>query len=58
MPPSAPISPAADQLPTRAVAVWAALDPLVAAGRPLQVLDVGGGSGNFAVPLAETRNRG
>jgi SAM-dependent methyltransferase len=52
VPPSAPTSSAADQLPTRAVAVWAALDPLVAAGRPLQVLDVGGGSGNFAVPLA------
>src|SRR5918994_3676164 len=52
VPPSAPASSAADQLPTRAAAVWAALDPLVAAGRPLRVLDVGGGSGNFSVPLA------
>jgi 2-polyprenyl-3-methyl-5-hydroxy-6-metoxy-1,4-benzoquinol methylase len=32
--------------------VWAALDPLVRAGTPLRVLDVGGGSGMFAVPLA------
>ena len=52
MPPSAPTSSAADQLPTRAVAVWAALDPLVGAGTSLRVLDVGGGSGVFAVPLA------
>ncbi|WP_245753355.1 class I SAM-dependent methyltransferase [Geodermatophilus ruber] len=47
-----PASPAADQLPARAAAVWAALDPVVTAGAPLRVLDVGGGSGNFAVPLA------
>ncbi|WP_100501033.1 class I SAM-dependent methyltransferase [Geodermatophilus chilensis] len=53
MPPSAPASSAADQLPARAAAVWAALDPLVAAGRPLRVLDVGGGSGNSAVRLAQ-----
>jgi SAM-dependent methyltransferase len=33
--------------------VWAALDPLVGAGTPLRVLDVGGGSGMFAVPLAQ-----
>ncbi|TFV54098.1 methyltransferase domain-containing protein [Geodermatophilus sp. DF01-2] len=52
MPPSAPASPAADQLPARAAAVWAALDPVVATGHALRVLDVGGGSGNFAVPLA------
>ena len=32
--------------------VWAALDPVVGAGTPLRVLDVGGGSGMFAVPLA------
>jgi 2-polyprenyl-3-methyl-5-hydroxy-6-metoxy-1,4-benzoquinol methylase len=32
--------------------MWAALDPLISGGRPLQVLDVGGGSGMFAVPLA------
>ncbi|RFU22574.1 methyltransferase domain-containing protein [Geodermatophilus marinus] len=49
MPPSAPAS---EQLPTRAAAVWAALDPLVGAGSALRVLDVGGGSGVFAVPLA------
>ncbi|MGY1638008.1 class I SAM-dependent methyltransferase [Geodermatophilus sp. SYSU D00742] len=53
MPPSAPASPTADQLPARAAAVWAALDPLVAAGTPLRVLDVGGGSGNSAVRLAQ-----
>jgi 2-polyprenyl-3-methyl-5-hydroxy-6-metoxy-1,4-benzoquinol methylase len=52
VPPSASASPAAEQLPARTAAVWAALDPLVAAGRPLQVLDVGGGSGTLAVPLA------
>jgi 2-polyprenyl-3-methyl-5-hydroxy-6-metoxy-1,4-benzoquinol methylase len=32
--------------------VWAALDAVVGAGTPLRVLDVGGGSGMFAVPLA------
>jgi S-adenosylmethionine-dependent methyltransferase len=48
----APASPAADQLPARAAAVWAALDPVVAAGTALRVLDVGGGSGVLAVPLA------
>jgi S-adenosylmethionine-dependent methyltransferase len=32
--------------------VWAALDPVVGGGTPLRVLDVGGGSGMFAVPLA------
>ncbi|MGY1643338.1 class I SAM-dependent methyltransferase [Geodermatophilus sp. SYSU D00703] len=57
MPPSAPASSTADQLPARAVAVWAALDPVVAAGTPLRVLDVGGGSGNFAVPLARLGHR-
>lgn len=49
---TAAASSAAQQLPARAAAVWAALDPVVGAGRPLRVLDVGGGSGNFAVPLA------
>ncbi|MGY1813185.1 class I SAM-dependent methyltransferase [Blastococcus sp. SYSU D00820] len=52
MPPSAPASPAAEQLPARTAAVWAALDPVVRAGAPLTVLDVGGGSGILAVPLA------
>jgi S-adenosylmethionine-dependent methyltransferase len=50
--PTVPASPAAEQLPARTAAVWAALDPLVGAGTPLRVLDVGGGSGMFAVPLA------
>jgi S-adenosylmethionine-dependent methyltransferase len=50
--PTSPASPAAEQLPARTAAVWAALDPLVGAGPPLRVLDVGGGSGMFAVPLA------
>ena len=49
---SSPASPTAEQLPARTAAVWAALDPLVGAGNPLRVLDVGGGSGMFAVPLA------
>jgi SAM-dependent methyltransferase len=39
-------------MPARTAAVWAALDPVVSAGSPLRVLDVGGGSGMFAVPLA------
>jgi S-adenosylmethionine-dependent methyltransferase len=50
--PTPPASPTAEQLPARTAAVWAALDPLVGAGSPLRVLDVGGGSGMFAVPLA------
>ncbi len=50
MPTSA--SPTAEQLPARTAAVWAALDAVVGAGTPLRVLDVGGGSGMFAVPLA------
>jgi S-adenosylmethionine-dependent methyltransferase len=45
-------TPSAEQIPARTAAVWAALDPLVGAGSPLRVLDVGGGSGMFAVPLA------
>ncbi|HLM07789.1 MAG TPA: methyltransferase domain-containing protein [Blastococcus sp.] len=49
--PNAPAS-SAEQLPARTAAVWAALDPLVGAGTALRVLDVGGGSGMFAVPLA------
>jgi 2-polyprenyl-3-methyl-5-hydroxy-6-metoxy-1,4-benzoquinol methylase len=45
-------STSAEQLSPRAAAVWAALDPVVGAGGRLRVLDVGGGSGIFAVPLA------
>ena len=41
------------QPPARTAAIWAALDPVVTAGIPLRVLDVGGGSGMFAVPLAQ-----
>ncbi len=52
MPPIAPDPSSGEQLPVRTAAVWAALDPLVGAGTPLRVLDVGGGSGGFAVPLA------
>src|ERR1700710_1873979 len=44
---------AVEQLTDRTAAVWAAPDPLVGAGTPLRVLDVGGGSGMFAVPLAQ-----
>jgi S-adenosylmethionine-dependent methyltransferase len=50
--PTPPASPTAEQLPARTAAVWAALDPVVGAGTALRVLDVGGGSGMFAVPLA------
>ncbi|MDQ1663062.1 MAG: hypothetical protein QOJ68_3042 [Blastococcus sp.] len=46
-----PSSPA-EQLPARTAVVWAALDPVIGAGTPLRILDVGGGSGMFAVPLA------
>ena len=49
--PTPPASPH-EQLPARTAALWAALDRLVGAGPPLRVLDVGGGSGMFAVPLA------
>ncbi|SDX94993.1 Methyltransferase domain-containing protein [Modestobacter sp. DSM 44400] len=41
------------QSPARTAAIWAALSPVVDAGTPLRVLDVGGGSGMFAVPLAQ-----
>ncbi|MGY1807434.1 class I SAM-dependent methyltransferase [Blastococcus sp. SYSU D00669] len=51
--PPAPASPAAEQPSARTAAVWAALDPVVRAGTSLRVLDVGGGSGIFAVPLAQ-----
>lgn len=46
-----PASPS-DAAWTRASAVWAALEPILGA-RPLRVLDVGGGTGGFAVPLAQ-----
>lgn len=48
-----PLEPAGAQPPARTAAIWAALSPVVDAGRPLRVLDVGGGSGMFAVPLAQ-----
>ena len=44
---------AADSAAPRTAAVWAALDPVLGTGRSLSVLDVGGGSGTLAVPLAE-----
>jgi 2-polyprenyl-3-methyl-5-hydroxy-6-metoxy-1,4-benzoquinol methylase len=42
----------AEQIPARSAAIWAALDSVVSGGGALQILDVGGGSGMFAVPLA------
>jgi S-adenosylmethionine-dependent methyltransferase len=45
------------QPPARTAAIWAALDPVVTGGPPLRVLDVGGGSGMFAVPLAQLAHR-
>ena len=50
--PTPPAPSSAEQLPPRSAAVWAALDPVIGTGTPLRVLDVGGGSGMFAVPLA------
>lgn len=54
--PRAMTSPSAagtsDGTSTRSSAVWAALEPILGAG-PLRVLDVGGGTGGFAVPLAQ-----
>ncbi|RBY79239.1 methyltransferase type 11 [Blastococcus sp. TF02-09] len=50
--PTPPAPSSAEQLPPRSAAVWAALDPVIGDGTPLRVLDVGGGSGMFAVPLA------
>ena len=49
-----PTSPraAAESLPPRTAAVWSALDLVLGAGT-LRVLDVGGGSGTLAVPLAQ-----
>jgi 2-polyprenyl-3-methyl-5-hydroxy-6-metoxy-1,4-benzoquinol methylase len=41
------------QRPARTAAIWAALAPVIEAGTALRVLDVGGGSGMFAVPLAQ-----
>lgn len=40
----------------RAAVVWDSLEPVLAAG-PLDVVDVGGGTGHFAVPLAELEHR-
>ena len=50
-----PTSPraAADSASPRTVAVWSALEPVLTAGT-LRVLDVGGGSGTLAVPLAQS----
>ncbi|MCV2491379.1 methyltransferase domain-containing protein [Geodermatophilus sp. YIM 151500] len=45
-------SRAAEQLPARTAAMWSALDAVLGAGSALRVLDVGGGSGTLAVPLA------
>ncbi|PWW24706.1 methyltransferase family protein [Geodermatophilus normandii] len=49
---TAPAPSSGEHLPVRTAAVWAALDALAGGGTPLRVLDVGGGSGVFAVPLA------
>ena len=40
----------------RTAVVWDSLGPVLAAG-PLDVVDVGGGTGHFAVPLAELEHR-
>src|SRR5438067_5141291 len=41
----------------RTAVVWAVLRPLIEGGGSLMVLDVGGGTGGFAVPLAEAGHR-
>jgi 2-polyprenyl-3-methyl-5-hydroxy-6-metoxy-1,4-benzoquinol methylase len=41
----------------RTAVVWAALRPQIERGDSLTVLDVGGGTGGFAVPLAEAGHR-
>jgi S-adenosylmethionine-dependent methyltransferase len=41
----------------RTAVVWAALRPEIDRGESLVVLDVGGGTGGFAVPLAEAGHR-
>lgn len=41
----------------RTAVVWETLRPLLEAGRPLDVLDIGGGTGGFAVPVAELGHR-
>ncbi|MSZ75824.1 MAG: methyltransferase domain-containing protein [Actinobacteria bacterium] len=42
----------------RTAVVWEALRPVLEAGTPLDVLDVGGGTGDFAVRVAELGHRG
>jgi len=49
---SYPASSQPDPGQVRATAVWTALEPILGSG-PLRVLDVGGGTGGFAVPLAQ-----
>ncbi|MBA3523261.1 MAG: hypothetical protein H0T85_01645, partial [Geodermatophilaceae bacterium] len=46
--------PAREPVSPRTAVVWAVLDgELRRAGRALSVVDVGGGTGGFAVPLAQ-----
>jgi S-adenosylmethionine-dependent methyltransferase len=41
----------------RTAVVWDALRPVLEAGRPLDVVDIGGGTGGFAVGVAELGHR-
>lgn len=41
----------------RTAVVWEALRPLLEGGRPLDVVDIGGGTGGFAVGVAELGHR-
>src|SRR2546423_1492368 len=57
-PGSAPApSPAGRRAQARTAVLWAGLRPLVDAEGPRDVLDVGGGTGGFAVPIAELGHR-
>lgn len=49
---SSPVVSSLDPASTRSGAVWAALEPILG-GASMHILDVGGGTGGFAVPLAQ-----
>lgn len=49
--------PAERRVAARTAVVWETLRPILEAGRPLDVLDIGGGTGGFAVPVAELGHR-
>ena len=54
---SVPDRPSERRRAARSSVVWDALEPVVASGRVLDVLDIGGGTGGFAVRVAELGHR-